>query len=144
MWFPPFWHRAKLARSGGMLRNTPANRAGRYQGTPARKTGGKKPGISGFFQGQIVTVLSLFITLFPHALPAPSAVSLGLTGVGAVGLPPLREKGPPADGAQAGVRGRAVLADRGRQHRVKGQNGLPEVAAVGTRPAFPHHIALTV
>ena len=61
-----------------------------------------------------------------------------------IGLPPLREKGPPADSAQAGGRGRAVLADGSCQHRVKGQNGLPEVAAVGPRPPLAQHIALTV
>ena len=94
--------------------------------------------------GQIVTDLPGSPPLFSHALPALSAVSLGLAGVGTVGLPPLREKGPPANGAQPGIRGRAVLADGGHQHRVKGKNGLTEVAAVGSRPAFPQHIALTV
>ena len=98
----------------------------------------------GFFSGQIVTGLSVFQPLFSHALPAPSTISLGLAGVGTVGLPPLREKGPPANGAQPGIWSRAVLADGGHQHRVKGKNGLPEVAAVGSRPAFPQHIALTV
>lgn len=78
-----------------------------------------------FSKRQIVTELLGFITLFSHALPAPSAVSLSLAGFGAVGLPPLREKGPPADSAQAGVRGWAVLADGGCQYRVKWQNGLP-------------------
>ena len=59
-------------------------------------------------------------------------------------MPPLREKWPPANGAQPGIRGRTFLADGGHQHRVKGQNGLPEIAAVGSRPPFPQHIALTV
>jgi len=51
-------------------------------------------------------------------------------------LPPLREKGPPADRAQAGVRGQAVLADGGCQYRVKWQNGLPEVVAIGPCPTL--------
>ena len=59
-------------------------------------------------------------------------------------MPPLREKGPPADGAQAGVRGRAVLADGSCQHRVKGENGLPEVAAIGPCPTLAKHITLTI
>ena len=59
-------------------------------------------------------------------------------------MPPLREKGPPADGAQAGVWGWAVLADGGCQHRVKGQNGLPKVAAIGPCPTLAKHITLTI
>ncbi len=58
-------------------------------------------------------------------------------------MPPLREKGLPADRSQAGVRGRAVLADGSYQQRVKGQNGLPEVAAIGPCPTLAKHITLT-
>ena len=66
------------------------------------------------------------------------------TGRGAVACAPIREKDPAADGANPGFRGRAVLRQCGLQHRIKGQNGLPEVAAKGPRPALAQHIAITV
>lgn len=91
----------------------PGRKVLRYSGTESRR---KKSRNTGLFSGQIVKDLPGSPPLFPHVFPAPSAVSLGLAGVGTVGLPPLREKVPPADGAQPSIRGRAVLADGGHQH----------------------------
>lgn len=82
--------------------------------------------------------------LVPHPRPALLAVVLGLTRGGAVELPPLGYKGPTADGAGLEVRGRAVSGEGGLQPGIEGQDGLPEVAAQGPRPAFAQHIALAV
>lgn len=55
--------------------------------------------------------------------------------------PAIREKGSAAYRASLCVRGGAVACQRRLQHRIIGQNSLPEVAAVRTRPALVHHIA---
>ena len=44
------------------------------------------------------------------------------------------------DRAGPRFRDRAFGGQRRLQHRIIGQNGIPEVAAVGSRPAFPQHI----
>ena len=62
-------------------------------------------------------------------------------GRGAVARPAIREKGAAAHRAGPQLRAWALPCEGGLQRRVKGQDGLPEIAAIGTRPAFPQHIA---
>ena len=73
-----------------------------------------------------------------------AAVGFLGTGRGAVARPAVREKDAAADRAEPGFRGGALGGQPRLQHRVKGQNGIPEVAAIAPRPAFPQHIALAV
>ena len=73
-----------------------------------------------------------------------AAVGFLGTGRGAVARPAVREKDAAADRAEPGFWGGALGGQPRLQHRVKGQNGIPEVAAIAPRPAFPQHIALAV
>lgn len=50
----------------------------------------------------------------------------------------------PADRTGPRFRGGPLGIEGGLQHRVQRQDGLPEVSAIGPRPALPQHIALTV
>lgn len=62
----------------------------------------------------------------------------------AVGQPSIQRDGPAANGARLKLRP-GPLGQKGcLQRRIKGQDGLPEIAAVSTRPAFAEHIALTL
>lgn len=98
----------------------------------------------GFRQAQIVTALPGFCAFLPHALPALAAVPLVLAGRGAVGLPAIREKRLPTDGAGLRIRRRPILTDGLFQHRVQREDTPTEIAAERTRPAFPQHVAGTV
>jgi len=126
-----------------MLRFTPPKWAGPYKITFCRKAGSGKPGNTGFFRGLIVTTAPGFPPHFPHPFPALSAVALGLAGFGAIGLPPLGKKGPPAHGTGPGVRGGSLPGNGVFQHGVERENRLPEVTAIGPRPALVQHITGT-
>ena len=68
--------------------------------------------------------------LFPHIFPLLAAVGFLCTGRRAVRLPPVRGNRPAAYRAYLKIRPWA-LAHKGRfQRRIKGQDGLPEIAAV--------------
>ena len=82
--------------------------------------------------------------VFPHIVPLALAPRGPGASLGAVGPPPLGDKGPAADGAKPHIRGRALGAEGGLERRIGGQDGLPEVAAQGPRPALAQHIALAV
>lgn len=77
---------------------------------------------------------------FPHVRPLLIAEGYPATSLGAVAAASIRGNGPPADGT-------GPQLARGAQHRlqprVKGQYRLPEIAAIGSRPAFLQHIAGT-
>ena len=82
--------------------------------------------------------------LFPHIFPLLAAVGFLCTGRRAVCLPTIRGNGPAADRADLKIRP-GPLGQEGRlQRRIKGQDGLPEIAAVCACPALPEHIALTL
>lgn len=88
---------------------------------------------------------------FPHITSAFSAYSPAFAAAGQSGHRTRssrpcahRRDGPAADGAGLKIRPGALGQEGHLQGRIKGQDGLPEVAAVSTRPAFPEHIALTV
>lgn len=83
-------------------------------------------------------------SVFPHIIPLLPPQGDPGTGLGAVGHAPIGGDGPAADGTGLKLRPGPLGQEGGFQRRIKGQNGLPEVAAVGTRPAFPEHIALAL
>nr|WP_330384758.1 hypothetical protein [Bariatricus massiliensis] len=103
-----------------MLRFTRPKGPGPYKITFCRETGSGKPGNTGFFRGLIVTPAPGFLPHFPYPFPALSAVALHLAGFGAIGLPPLGEKGPPAHGTGPGGRGGPLPGDGAFQHGGKG------------------------
>ena len=110
----------------------------------ACKTGPRGPGNTGAPRGLIVTAAPVFQPLFSHALPAPAAVALGLAGFGAVGLPPLGDKGPSAYGTAPCFRPHGLPGQGGFEHRGQRQHRRPEVAAQAPRPPLAEHIAGTV
>ncbi len=115
--------------------------AGRVKVRPAPKAAPESLENSGLLYPQMLTPHP---PVFPHISPL-FFLPCGLgAGHGAVAPPPVREKGPPADRTGPGFRGGPLGIEGGLQHRVQRQDGLPEVAAVSPRPAFPQHIALAV
>ncbi|EQE41372.1 hypothetical protein QCA_1698 [Clostridioides difficile CD40] len=82
--------------------------------------------------------------LFPHEIPLLFPQSSGGASLGAIPCAAIREKGPAAYRARPGFRGGAIGEQGGLQRRIGRQDGLPEVAAIGTRPAFSQHITLAV
>ena len=79
--------------------------------------------------------------VFPHISPLLFEPCTMGAACGAIPCPAIREERPPTDRAGPRFRGRAFGGQRRLQHRIIGQNGIPEVAAVCARPAFPQHIA---
>ena len=57
---------------------------------------------------------------------------------------PISGDSPAADGTGLKLRPGPLSQEGGLQRRIKGQDGLPEVAAVSTCPAFAEHIALAL
>lgn len=95
----------------------------------------------GIFRGLIFHTSPPF---FSHILPLLPPQGNPSTGLGAVGQPSIQRDGPAANGAGLKLRP-GPLGQKGcLQRRIKGQDGLPEIAAVSTRPAFAEHIALTL
>ena len=95
----------------------------------------------GIFRGLIFHTSPPF---FSHILPLLPPQGNLSTGLGAVGQPSIQRDGPAANGAGLKLRP-GPLGQKGcLQRRIKGQDGLPEIAAVSTRPAFSEHIALTL
>jgi len=64
--------------------------------------------------------------------------------LGAVGHAPIHGDSPAADGAGLENRGRALGQERRLQRRIKGQDSLPEITAIGPRPAFAEHITFAL
>ena len=56
-------------------------------------------------------------------------------------MPPLGKEGLTAHRTKPGIRWKPFITDGRFQHRVKGKDALPEIAAVGARPPFHQHIA---
>ena len=79
--------------------------------------------------------------IFPHISPLLFEPCGMDESRGAIPCPAIREERPPIDRARPGFRGRVFGGQRRLQHRIIGQNGIPEIAAVCARPAFPQHIA---
>lgn len=79
---------------------------------------------------------------FPHVRPLLLPKRRLAAGWGTVPLPPASRDGPSADRAGPG-RYRPLGKQGGLQRRIKGQHRLPEIAAIGPRPAFPQHITFT-
>ena len=100
--------------------------------------------IIGQIEGHQTLPETVKTTKYEHVIPLLAAVGFLGTGRGAVARPAVREKDAAADRAEPGFWGGALGGQPRLQHRVKGQNGIPEVAAIAPRPAFPQHIALAV
>ena len=79
--------------------------------------------------------------VFPHIAPLLFQPCNMGAGGRTIPCPAIREKDPAAHRASLCVRGRSAAGQRCLQHRIIGQNSLPEVAAVRTSPALVHHIA---
>ena len=112
-----------------------------YSDTARPKTGHGKPLYKRVLRGLIVNTPA---PLFPHIFPLLAAVGFLCTGRRAVRLPPIRGNGPSADRADLKIRPGPLGQESRLQRRIKGQDGLPEIAAISARPAFPQHIALTI
>ena len=100
---------------------------GKLVDTAGQRNGPGKPCYKRVLQALIVNGCT---PLFPHIFPLLAAVGFLCTGRRTVRLPPVRGNRPAAYRAYLKIRPWA-LAHKGRfQRRIKGQDGLPEIAAV--------------